>query len=413
MSARALSARSVRTELLMRREVALLDLRDEARFAEGHPLFAAQLPLSRIDVEIGARVPRKDTLIVLYDEGEGLVGRALERFGELGYSNVAVLDQGLEGWRNAGFELFRDVNSYCKAFGELVATRKQTPSLTADEVHARITSRANIAIVDARRFSEYQTMSIPTAISVPGADLVLFAGAYAPDPETTIIVNCAGRTRSIIGAQSLINAGVPNKTVSLRNGTIGWSLAGKALATKQTRSISEIGARSAHEAQRRAREVAYRAGVKHIDAKDLASLAADSARTLYRFDVRSPEEYARGHIDGFHNAPGGQLVQEADVFAPVRGARLVVADDLAARADMTASWLAQMAWEVYVLDTDHDLPRAKGETDVVPPRNLAGRYKRPYEGTDNPTAAMQAYLDWEFTLEAQLAKDDTHGFFVI
>ena len=60
---------------------------------------------------------------------------------------------------------------------------------------------------------------------MPGAELVLRAGRVAPDPETTIIVNCAGRTRSIIGTQSLINAGVANKVVALRNGTIGWNLA--------------------------------------------------------------------------------------------------------------------------------------------------------------------------------------------
>ncbi|MFV3015241.1 hypothetical protein ACM9HO_05975, partial [Pseudomonas sp. KHB2.9] len=41
------------------------------------------------------------------------------------------------------------------------------------------------------------------------------------------------------------------------------------------------------------------------------------------------------------------------------------------------------------------------------------RYRRPYEGTDNPKEAMQAYLDWEFGLVEQLARDGTHGFYVI
>ncbi len=38
------------------------------------------------------------------------------------------------------------------------------------------------------------------------------------------------------------------------------------------------------------------------------------------------------------------------------------------------------------------------------------RYRRPYEGTDAPAEAMQAYLDWEFGLVAQLARDGTHNF---
>ena len=41
------------------------------------------------------------------------------------------------------------------------------------------------------------------------------------------------------------------------------------------------------------------------------------------------------------------------------------------------------------------------------------RYRRPYEGTDAPAEAMQAYLDWEFGLVAQLAADGTHHFRVI
>jgi 3-mercaptopyruvate sulfurtransferase SseA len=41
------------------------------------------------------------------------------------------------------------------------------------------------------------------------------------------------------------------------------------------------------------------------------------------------------------------------------------------------------------------------------------RYRRPYEGTDNPKEAMQAYLDWEYGLVAQLDRDGTHHFSVL
>ena len=150
-----------------------------------------------------------------------------------GYSNVRALEGGLQGWNDAGYELFQDVNSYAKAFGELVESRRHTPSLSADEVAALIARKADIAILDVRRFDEYATMNIPGSISVPGGELVLRAGEAAPDPDTTIIVNCAGRTRCIIGAQSLINAGVPNPVVALRNGTIGWTLAEQASRTRR------------------------------------------------------------------------------------------------------------------------------------------------------------------------------------
>jgi rhodanese-related sulfurtransferase len=400
----------VRRALLLRHEIAILDIRTEAAFATGHPLFAANLAHDRIALEAAIRLPRHAVPIVLYDDGEGLVDGAAATLAQLGYANVTALQGGLAGWKAAGYELFQDVNSYSKAFGELVEARRHTPSLPAEDVAALIEEKADIAILDARRPSEYATMNIPGSQSAPGAELVLRAGAAAPDPDTTIIVNCAGRTRSIIGAQSLINAGVKNRVVALRNGTIGWTLAGQVLEHGADRHAvsGDTG-----ESRTAARAVAYRAGVRHIAPEDASVLAKDITRTLYRFDVRTAEEYATGHITGFRHYPGGQLVQETDMAAPVRGARILLADDLGSRADMSASWLAQMGWEVYVLDGGFDGALERGAEPGIAPVPAEQRYKRPYEGTDNAQAAMQAYLDWEYGLVAQLERDATHGFYVI
>lgn len=400
----------IRRALLLREEIALLDLRYEAAFATGHPLFAANMAADRIAIEAEVRLPRKDVAIVLYDDGEGLVATGAEHLAALGYINISVLDGGLTTWRAVGFELFEDVNSYAKAFGELVESRRHTPSLSADEVAKLIADKANIAILDVRRFDEYATMNIPGSVSVPGAELVLRAGHAAPDPDTTIIVNCAGRTRSIIGTQSLINAGVPNRVRALRNGTIGWTLARHALDHGADRR-GAIGPFEGGPAN--ARDVAYRAGVRHVGANEMSALAAQSHRTLYRFDVRDAEEYAAGHLPGFRHYPGGQLVQETDMAAPVRGARILLADDRCVRADMTASWLAQMGWEVYVLQGGYDSALEVGPPQILPKPDPAHRYRRPYEGTDVAEAAMQAYLDWEYGLVEQLRRDGTHGFYVI
>jgi rhodanese-related sulfurtransferase len=385
-------------------------VRHEAIFATGHPLFAANMAAGRIPLEAETRLPRKDVSIVVYDDGEGLVATAADRLGALGYTDVRMLDGGLRGWKSAGYELFRDVNSYAKAFGELVESRRHTPSLPADEVAALIAGNANIRILDVRRPDEYATMNIPGSISLPGAELVLRAGRAAPDPETTIIVNCAGRTRSIIGTQSLINAGIANKVVALRNGTIGWTLAKQQLEHGADRH-GGIGLFEGAEAN--AREVAYRAGVRHVSPEEAMALEAQAHRTLYRFDVRAREDFAAGHIGGFRHYPGGQLVQEIDIAAPVRGARILLTDDMGVRADMTASWLAQMGWETYVLEGGYDRGLETGPPVDLPKTDPSHRYRRPYEGTDVATSAMQAYLDWEFGLVDQLRRDATHGFFVI
>ncbi|BEP60638.1 rhodanese-related sulfurtransferase [Variovorax sp. V213] len=529
---------AVRARLLARDETALLDVREEDPFAQEHPLWAANLPLSRIEIEAWRRIPRLDTFIVLYGahDGTDLAPLAARTLASLGYTNLHLLEGGLEGWRAAGGELFRDVNVPSKSFGELVEHERHTPSLSAPEVKALVDGKANVVVLDARRFDEYRTMSIPSATSVPGAELVLRVRELAPDPTTQVIVNCAGRTRSIIGTQSLVNAGIPNPVAALRNGTIGWKLAGQVLDhgadRKAPASVSD-----AHRAQAQAdaRRVADKAGVRRIALDALHTLEAPG-RTVYRFDVRTPEEYEAGHLPGFASAPGGQLVQETDHQVPVRGARIVLVDDDGVRASMSASWLAQMGWEVYVPDavpaasaftetiaspavyplaavaireiSPDDLaalleqqaaaavidvttsanyvkrhipgawyairaqlaeavgtaiPRARryvltcgssllaryaaadlrqlldargqsdvevlvlaggnaawfaagleaelGETRLATPRT--DRYRRPYEGTDAPPEAMQAYLDWEYGLVAQLGRDGTHHFNVI
>lgn len=333
----------------LKAEIALIDIREEFLFADGHPLFAACLPLSRIEINIRGLIPRLDTPIVLYGENDAQAWTAIGKLKDMGYIDVRPLEGGLDGWRQAGLELFADVNSPSKAFGELVEHVCGTPYVTAIELHERIGRKDNLVVLDALRFDEYQTMSIPTAISVPGAELVLRAADLAPDPSTPIVVNCAGRTRSIIGAQSLINSGLPNPVMALRNGTIGWTLDELALDTGRDQEYAETSPGAAEQRREAARSVSYRAGVRVIPSADL-SAAALPDRTVYQFDVRSLDEHISGHPVGFRHIPGGQLVQEMDMYAPVRGARIILFDHLGTRAHMTASWLAQMGWDALVVE---------------------------------------------------------------
>ncbi|WP_316226325.1 rhodanese-like domain-containing protein [Bradyrhizobium sp. SZCCHNS3052] len=506
-------------------EVALLDVREEGPYSLSHPFFAVSLPLSQIELRILDLVPRLNVPVVVYDDGEGYAARAVPRIHALGYTDVAMLAGGLSGYARHG-EVFRDVNVPSKAFGELVEAIRHTPSLSADEAKALIEREANLVVLDARRFEEYRTMSIPRGVSVPGGELAFRAREIAPSPDTTIIVNCAGRTRSIIGTQSLINAGLPNKIYALRNGTIGWTLAGHQVERGRTARMLERPGASYATALADAKAWAEHVGVGVLDAATFARYQAEAGtRTLYCLDVRTPEDYAAGHPAGFASAPGGQLVQATDEWVGVRGARLVLFDDDGVRARMTASWLKQMGWDVAVVGPDvvgtteteiraarrpplpqlgdaaisaeqlaadaaawtivdltrspsykaghipgahfvlasrfsSDLVKLPGDGPIVLTsddgaeaafaladaraattrelRALTGGtrawtaaghvlesdrsswispaddvYKRPYEGTDNAAEAMQAYIDWELQLVAQLANDSVSNFHVV
>ncbi len=343
---REISIESLKRALRSGEELALLDLREEGAFAKEHLLLARCFPLSRVELIAWQLLPRRSVPIVVMDGGDGrLAEQGAARLAELGYGDVSLLSGGLAAWREAGYEVFSGVNVPSKAFGEFVEISYGTPRLPAEEVKAMADAGADMVILYSRPFDEYHRMNIPGGIDAPGAELVHRVADLAPNPETTVVVNCAGRTRSIIGCQSLVNAGIPNPVYALKDGTMGWHLAGLELERGQERVAPTPSAEAVQTAQERAGQVAARFGVQSIDLETLARWQAEAdERSLYLLDVRSPEEFLAGHRPGSVSAPGGQLVQATDEYVAVLNARLVLIDDNGVRAKMTASWLQQMGW---------------------------------------------------------------------
>jgi rhodanese-related sulfurtransferase len=340
-------------------ELALLDVREQGVHYLGHPFFACSAPLSRLELMIDDLVPRKSAPIVVLDGGdEGLAEKARARLLDLGYTDVSILDGGCAGW---GGELFSGVNVPSKAFGEFVEHHYQTPRIPAAELKKYLSQKKKLVIVDSRPFEEYQRMNIPGGIDVPGAELAWRVHDLAPDPETLVVVNCAGRTRSIIGCQSLRNAGIANPVVALKDGTMGWDLAGYQCERGSSRVAPDPSPRGKKQALAAAARVASRFGVNFASPRQVRAWEKDASRTVYLLDVRTREEFEKDRVAGSHHAPGGQLVQAADEYVGVRNARVVLIDPERVRAVMTASWLNQMGWpDVYVLESDAGLPRESG-----------------------------------------------------
>jgi rhodanese-related sulfurtransferase/predicted metal-dependent enzyme (double-stranded beta helix superfamily) len=373
-----LSVQQVKAMLGSGEVFAFFDVREEGEFStQGHPLFATPLPLSRLEPRAFALLPDPATRIVLMDSGDetqdpqwaGRANRAAARLSKLGYTNLAVMKGGLKAWREAGYEVFTGVNVPSKAFGEVVEHDNDTPRIDASDLQKLIDAETNLVILDSRPLPEFTNMSIPGGIDCPGAELVYRVKDFAPDPNTLVVVNCAGRTRSIIGAQSLINAGLPNKVMALKNGTMGWHLAGLKVARGETRSFGPQGPQAAKFAQEAASKIGTKMGIRKIDLAGLRALEAKGG-PLYRLDVRDPAEYAQGHLKGFRHAAGGQLVQATDQYVGARNAPIVLHDNDGVRATMTAHWLMQMGWkETCVLDHK---PVATELTTGPEPRYPAG-----------------------------------------
>ncbi len=349
---RTVSPQDVKAMLRDGNEMALVDVREQGVYFHDHLLFACCIPLSHLELRVADLIPRRNTRLVLCDgEDEGMARAAAGKLSGFGYSDVSVMSGGVAAWRAAGFEVFSGVNVVSKAFGEYVEHRYDTPRISAQQLAEKQKSGENMVILDSRPMEEFRNISIPGGIDCPGAELVYRVFDAAPDPDTLVVVNCAGRTRSIIGAQSLINAGIPNRVVALKDGTMGWQLAGYQPASGENAHSAAPGAAGLANAKTAAARVAQRFGVRECGHAQLEQWRAQSSeRTLYVLDVRTPDEYAAGHMPGSRHAPGGQLVQATDEYVATRHARLVLVDNDGVRAMMTASWLRQMGWdEVYVL----------------------------------------------------------------
>jgi rhodanese-related sulfurtransferase len=330
------------------REIALLDVREHGQYGMGHLFFAVPLPYSRFELGLPALAPNRSVRLVLCDGGDGVAAKAAARAAALGYADVFVLEGGVPAWAAAGYTIYAGVNVPSKVFGEIVEHQRHTPRISPHDLEAMRERGEDFVIVDGRPWAEYRKMSIPGGICCPNGELVLRIRDIVPDPSTRIVVNCAGRTRSIIGAQTLIDFGVPNPVLALENGTQGWFLAGLELARNADRRYGEARPETAA-LRSQALRYASACGAPSVSPSSAHAWLGDATRTTYLFDVRTAEEFTADGLAGFVHAPGGQLVQATDQWVGVRGARIVLYDRDEVRAPVIAGWLRQLGHEAYWL----------------------------------------------------------------
>ena len=333
---------------------ALIDVREAGEYNASHIPGASLIARRQLELLLPQAVPFKGTPVVVCDDDGRRARLAAGTLERMGYRHVSVLDGGINRWVTDGFETEWGMNVPSKDFGEKVEVVHHVPEVECKDLAARIQKGEKFVILDSRTPEEFRRFCIPGGRSVPGGELALRITDIAKDidKDTTIIVNCAGRTRSIIGARVLQRMGIP-RVYGLKNGTAGWVLAGHQLETGADRvQLPEPSPAGVAAAEAYAAKLAAEDGVRYLDIPALKSLMArrDQA-TIYLIDVRTSEEYTTGHIPGFRWFPGGQAVQRSDDVAVVKNAQVVFACDGKARATLIASWYRQMGLrEVFAVD---------------------------------------------------------------
>jgi rhodanese-related sulfurtransferase/predicted metal-dependent enzyme (double-stranded beta helix superfamily) len=385
-------------------ELAVLDTRDVGDHNRGHVPGSCPVPAAELESRLSGLLPRRTVRVVVVGEDDPAAHRAAHQIRRSGFTNVAVLAGGVEAWADAGFDVHDGIHTMSKAFGEYVAHVRGTPMIAADELKRRRENGEAVALVDCRPEPEFAALHVPGATNAPGTELLARVLGMGLEPGTPIAVSCAGRTRSIIGAQTLIDAGVDAPVLALENGTMGWKLAGEELE-KRSDSSAEASppANAQQDAAERARRLAGEQGVRVIGEADLAGWQADHSRTTYVFDVSSPAGYAAGHRPGFASAPGGQLVQELTARTAVPSARIVVADSDGVQSLLTAYWLRLMGRDAYALpDANRGRWLETGTDAMAEP----ARPTKPYERSVDALQAMRDYIDWELDLLDRVGADN-------
>ena len=333
-------------------EFSLVDIREIGQHTDGHPFFSISIPYSIFESRIIDLIPSKETLIILMDHNDGLSEIVEEITCDLGYRNIQILKDGVFGWKKAGYFLFKGIHVPSKAFGELVELKKNTPHIKPSELRKKINKKDNIIIVDGRPLEEFKKMNIPTGVCCPNMEIPLRIQNEIND-KTEIIINCAGRTRSIIGAQNLINFGIKNKVKALENGTQGWTLSGYKLETNkiETLDLNKIEYQKS-KYRNSAVKIINKFNLKKINLRTLNSFLEEKTKNTFIFNVTANQNFSENKMYLKH-APGGQLIQATDSFVGVLNSKIILVDDgELLRASLTASWLKQMGFDVYIFDDD-------------------------------------------------------------
>ncbi|HEX2552304.1 MAG TPA: rhodanese-like domain-containing protein [Microvirga sp.] len=349
----ALDPRTAKQRLHASGEIACLDVREHGPYGEGHPLLAVPCPYSRLELAVGALVPRRNVPILLVDDGDGVAERASARLSRLGYTQVDWIAGGAPAWSAAGFTLFKGVNVPSKTLGELVEETWHVPQVGPDDLERWRAEGRAVRLFDGRPASEHAKMTIPGSRCMPNGELAHRWSRAVGAESGPVVVHCAGRTRSLVGAAGLMIAGA-REVYALENGTQGWTLSGRDLL--HGARAEPLPPADAQESRRRALAIAEAHAIPWIDRDAAQALARDGGRTTYLFDVRDPDEHRLSPHLAARSAPGGQLVQATDQWIGVRRARVILADDTGLRAALAAFWLRQLGYEVSVLPDLPDWP---------------------------------------------------------
>jgi rhodanese-related sulfurtransferase len=186
-----------------------------------------------------------------------------------------------------------------------------TGTIAPRELQSLLTSNGLYACLDVRERGEFALGQIEGTTPLPRGTLESRVRTMVPSASVSIVICCDDGRRSALAATTLEAMGYAQTSI-LAGGIDAWRADGHPI-------IEGWGVRGKTYGER----TAVREEVPQVTAEELAARRARGDRTVL-VDVRTDEEYRRGHVPGALHVPGGELVQEAPGLPGVQESALVI-----------------------------------------------------------------------------------------
>ena len=324
----------------------LIDCRERRDYVDGHWFGSTNIPLSILPTRLPFLCPYKDFPIHFLHWGDAASSVALRYLEKLEYQNITPHSVTQPIGPVVGY--VQGEYAWSKAFGEVVARQSDILEVTPQEY---VTDYQHAQLVDVRPTGEYNRFTLPNSINLPNS-LLLANMERLGNHADLVLLHCAGRTRSIIGAHTIKAAGYSGDFGIFRGGTQAWELDGFAREHGANRTMAEN-----IESTEFVANFLNRCHIPsaHIQPTGIAAFVETNSDHLI-FDVS--DDAANGILVAANiiKISGTNLVQQTDRSIARYHLPILLFDCRSgSRAAFAAYWLSRMGFcvKIAIVDADH------------------------------------------------------------
>ncbi|MBL6595952.1 MAG: hypothetical protein ISP43_03865 [Candidatus Puniceispirillum sp.] len=325
---------------------ALIDCRERRDYVAGHWFGSTNIPLSLFSQRLRFLFKAPDFPVHFLDWQDAESAEAIHQLTAFGFTDITCHKTEKPAEMRRGFVKGEYV--WSKAFGEVVAHEIDLPEVTPQQYLA---DYQDAQLFDVRPTAEYQDFTLPNSYSLPNSLLLANISALKSTGKISLL-HCAGRTRSIIGAFTLMASGYDGPFAVFRGGTQAWQLDGYEREHNANRLFA-----ADHEATDAVAGFLRRWQIPSARVSaDAIAAYADTKQSGLLFDVSDDAATGQPLAHGIIKISGTNLIQQTDRSIARYHVPVTLFDQgSGSRAAFAAFWLRAMGFFVSIVYLDAPL----------------------------------------------------------